>query len=334
MAIFPVLDSIVSPYALALFVQKKYKFSANTKCKILKTGINHSYLVSDNANNYVLRVYSYKWRTENEILEEIKLLNLLRENHISISYPLLDSAGNYIQKIDAPEGLRYAVLFTFAEGDKIRNLTEENCRKIGLLMAKFHKLSVNRTIDRIDYNAKTLTQLPYQYALEHFPENMEEMQFVKAAGEYVTLVFQQADTKRLRHGIVHLDMWYDNMNIDENSKITVFDFDFCGNGWLLLDIAYFIMQLFHTEPDKDKFKIKLQSFYNGYEEVTSISDEEKKLFPIAGLAIWIFYLGVQSRRFDNWSNFFLTKNYLKHFIGIVKSWLNYNEVAIEDTEII
>ncbi|MFL0067542.1 hypothetical protein V2605_02325 [Tenacibaculum maritimum] len=33
--------------------------------------------------------------------------------------------------------------------------------------------------------------------------------------------------------------------------------------------------------------------------------------PEAGLTIWFFYLGIQTKRFDNFSNFFLSENYLK-----------------------
>ena len=52
--------------------------------------------------------------------------------------------------------------------------------------------------------------------------------------------------------------------------------------------------------------------------------EELKLIPTAGQAIWLFYLGVQSQRFD-WSNIFLTENYLKMYIGRLKSWITYNQ---------
>lgn len=296
---------------------------------MLRTGINHTYLISDNGSKYVFRVYSYGWRSENEIQEELRFINLLKENNVSVSYPFPDTSGNFIQEIDAPEGVRYAVLFSFAYGHKVRNLTENNCHDIGLLMGRLHAVSVNQQLARVKYDAETLTKLPYQYAKEHFPESLEGMEFVKRAGEYISAVFQQADSGQLRHGVVHLDIWYDNMNIDKDSKITVFDFDFCGNGWLLLDIAYFMMQLFHTEPDKDKFKLKLDKFFKGYEANNKISNEERKLLPVAGLAVWIFYLGVQSRRFDNWSNIFLSENYLKHYIGMVKSWLDYNEIEIK-----
>ncbi|WP_159265191.1 hypothetical protein [Tenacibaculum maritimum] len=43
----------------------------------------------------------------------------------------------------------------------------------------------------------------------------------------------------------------------------------------------------------------------------SITHKEVTSFPEAGLTICFFYLGIQTKRFDNFSNFFLSENYLK-----------------------
>ena len=327
---FPVLDSILSPDHLAVFVKEKYGLGVNTACRVLRTGINHSYLIVDQEAKHVLRVYSYQWRTKKAIAEELRMLNLLKQNGVSVSYPIKDREGEFIQKIEAPEGLRYAVIFSYAKGDKVRNLSETQCNTIGNWMARMHQVSYHETVDRITYNAETLTQLPYQEAKARFPESMEEMQFVKKAGSYLTAAFCQLDSSELRTGAVHLDLWYDNMNIDAEEGLTVFDFDFCGNGWLLLDIAYCVMQLFHTEPERTRFEAKADAFFKGYEGITPISKAEKDLIPMAGVAIWIFYLGVQNQRFNNWSNIFLSPNYLKHYIGMIQSWMTYHELEMDE----
>ena len=330
MAYFPVIASTLSAAHLATFIQENYSFTSTPTCKLIRTGINHTYLVATAETKFVLRVYSYLWRTEIEITEELRFLNCLKENKINVSYPMRDKRGDYIQMLPAPEGIRYAVLFSFAAGKKIRNLSAETCTNIGLLMARMHRVTLNQKVERINYTAYTLTHLPYTYALAHFPEYLPEMQFLQNAKKSLTLLFDEVDIHTIRTGIVHLDMWYDNMNIQDEATITLFDFDFCGNGWLLLDIAYFVMQLLNTEPDKEIYKAKLQSFYNGYQEVTPISDEEKRLLPYAGLAIWIFYLGVQCQRFNNWSNIFLTENYLKHYISMVKNWMQFNDIEFSN----
>ena len=128
---FPVISSILSADHLGLFVQTRYGLTNNVSCKLLKTGINHSYLVWNKKSKFILRLYSLNWRSDLEISEEVRLLNLLSEINISVSYPIKDVDGNYIQHLEAPEGTRQAVLFSFAEGDKLLNFSEDPHFKVG-----------------------------------------------------------------------------------------------------------------------------------------------------------------------------------------------------------
>lgn len=329
MDIFPVTNSTISADYLGEFLQKQYHLSADIHCRLFRTGINDTYILSDQNQSYVFRIYSFQWRTKLEISEEIRLLNLLHAHQLSVSFPIKDQYQQYIQHIPAPEGDRFGVLFTYARGEKIRFITEATAYQIGVLMARIHKVTEHQSLQRMYYHAETLCQQAYQYARQHFAESNEEMRFVKQAGIVVSEQFKQASGENLRQGIIHLDIWYDNMSIQHESEITIFDFDFCGNGWLLHDIAYFGMQLFHIEADKSVYEAKLQAFYHGYESICPITENEKKLLPYSGLSIWIFYLGVQSQRFDNWSNVFLSENYLKRYIGMVKAYLNYHQIEID-----
>ena len=330
MQIFPVTNSTLSGPHLAQLLISAYGFSESTKCTIFRTGINDSYMVHDGEERYVLRVYSFGWRSEAEIREEIRLLNLLYHGNILVSRPIPLISGDYLQAITAPEGQRYAVLFSFVEGKKVRNLSENQCVRIGEIMGDMHALTVGKNIDRIRYDSHSLLEVPYQTTLKFFDESLEEMKFIKDMSEIVQQKFEEADGKQFRSGIVHMDMWYDNMSIAGENQISIFDFDFCGNGWLMFDITYFVMQLFHIESDKDIYKTKLEHFLEGYQKKQPVSDAEMKLIPYAGFAIWIFYLGVQASRFDNWSNVFFTENYLKHFIGLSKKWLEFHQIKTQD----
>jgi Ser/Thr protein kinase RdoA (MazF antagonist) len=147
---FPVTNSNLSATHIGLFLQEKYALSKDTKCQLIKAGINDTYLVIDNLDKFVFRVYSFNWRTKSEIGEEIKLLNQLKQNDISISYPLSDIENNYIQTLNAPEGGRFAVLFTFASGEKLHISSEETHFQIGQLMARLHKITNNQKLNRID----------------------------------------------------------------------------------------------------------------------------------------------------------------------------------------
>ncbi|QMW00809.1 phosphotransferase [Spirosoma foliorum] len=325
---FPVSSSILSKTHLAQFLQRQYNLGPDASCQLLKAGVNHSYLVTDGSTKAIFRLYSLDWRTEIQIGEEIRLLNLLQENGLPVSYPIADAAGTYIQKLDAPEGQRFGVLFSFAYGEKILNFSEEVHFQIGQIMARFHQLTQNMALERVTYTPDVLLIDPIEKLRPFLPVDTPEFQFMQSAQHYMLDEFSRIDYTKTRQGGVHLDIWFDNLNIASDGTVTIFDFDFCGNGLQALDIAYYILQIHSTETDLAEFEKKKESFLQGYESVTKISDEEKRLLPMLAESIYFFYIGVQCERFDNWSNTFLNEMYLKRFINLrVKRWLDFNKLG-------
>lgn len=324
MATFPVTASTLSEIELGNFIKEKYPFTDNSQCKLFRTGVNHTYFLSDTETKYVVRVYCHQWRTKSEIQEELELLNLLKTHNLSISFPIPDKEGNYIQEINAPEGIRYAVVFSFAEGEKMRFMSTETCSEIGSLMAKIHNVTANKKIERINYNTDVLLNKSYDYLKYYFSEDLDEMKYLKEIGIKISRNFKESHLSENQKGIVHLDIWYDNLSVNAENEITIFDFDNCGNGLLILDVAYFCKQLFFIESDKQIYESKVESFLNGYRKKRNLLDNELKLIPDAGASIFMFYLGVQAQRFD-WSNIFFTENYLKMFVGRIKNWMDYYE---------
>ena len=328
METFPVTNSTLSATQLGLFLQSKYNLGNNASCRLLKTGINDSYLLTNDADKYVFRVYSLNWRSEKEIEEEIRLLDLLKENGIPVSYPIADANGNYIQEFAAPEGKRYGVMFSFARGEKLLNFPTDVHYKIGRIMAEIHRLTIGFNLDRVTYSTDVILVDSFEHLKKFISADTDEMVFMASEQKYLLNELKQADVSRIRKGAVHLDIWFDNLSIDENAEVILFDFDFCGNGWLCYDIAYYILQINSTEKDEDECQLKTRAFLNGYESITKINDEEKRLLPALGVSLYFFYLGIQCQRFDNWSNTFLNEIYLKRFINLlVKKYFDKNNLG-------
>jgi Ser/Thr protein kinase RdoA (MazF antagonist) len=322
MTTFPVTASTLSQQELGEFIREKYQLHDNFNCRLFRTGVNHTYFISDSFTKYVVRVYCHQWRTKIEIEQELKLLQMLKKNDLSVSFPLPDREGNFIQEINAPEGLRHVVLFSFAEGEKMRFMTNETCAAIGTVMAKIHNLTADKKIQRTTYNPEILLNKAYSHLNLYFSDDLSEMEYLKQIGSTISKKFNESDWSEKQKGIVHLDIWYDNLAVNKDNEITVFDFDNCGNGLLILDVAYFCKQLFFIETDKNEYESKVESFLDGYLKERNLSEKELNLIPEAGASIFVFYLGVQAQRFD-WSNIFLTENYLKMFVGRIKNWLDY-----------
>lgn len=330
MAYFPVSSSILSGAHLSQYLQQHYDLSANTVCTIIRSGINDTYRVTDGQSKYVLRVYSLNWRTVEEIEEELRLLQSLQSGGLNVSYPVADKMNKLIHSLAAPEGERYAILFSFAEGDKIHSFSADIHYTVGKMMGNFHRLTHNQSIKRIQYAAVELLEKPLPLISAFLSPTTPEMKYMVALQQSLLNELKTADVTDLRNGIIHLDIWFDNLNISNDGEVTLFDFDFCGNGWQATDVAYYIMQLANTEKYIEAaYKPKTEQFIAGYESVTKLSNEEKRLLPYLGLSLYCFYLGVQCRRYDNWSNSFLNADYLKRFInGLVKRYAEMNGIKI------
>ncbi|MFK7774288.1 MAG: phosphotransferase [Saprospiraceae bacterium] len=320
---FPVTNAIIDPLPLGGFLKSHYSLGKNATCQLIKTWVNDTYLVVDNSDQYIFRIYRLNWRTKKEIEEELKWIILLKEKNISVSFPILDQAKNYIQTIDAPEGKRFGALFSFAEGDKNLNLSPELHFKIGKMMAQIHQVSENLPLERTTYTSQVLLFDSLKKIEKFLAPNSSEFDFLKNTQQQLSSFFAEKSIEKIRSGAVHLDLWADNLNIDDNDNITLFDFDFCGNGFLALDIAFHVTMLFIFEPDQEKMKEKLQEFYLGYESVLVISEEERKAIPAFGTALLFFYLGFQCERF---STIFVNKIYVKGFINSrIKRWVEFNQ---------
>lgn len=257
---FPITTSTLAADALGIFLKKNYLLGDQLECKLYRTGVNHTYFLDDASSKYAVRVYCYKWRTKEEIEAELSLLLLLKQNNLSISFPIADKNGNFIQEINAPEGIRYVVLFSFAKGEKVRFMTDETCFTIGSLMAKIHQVTERKEINRITYDLDVLLTKSYQNLKPFFREDLKAMQLIMEMSSTISKPFQTTTFSAKQKGIVHLDIWYDNLSVNKANEITIFDFDNCGNGALVLDVGYFCKQLFFIETDKVVYESKVASF--------------------------------------------------------------------------
>jgi Ser/Thr protein kinase RdoA (MazF antagonist) len=324
---FPVSNSTLSSEHLAVFLAKEYNLELPVHCKLLKTGISHTYLLSTPTEKFIFRIYSLNWRTKTEILEEIRLINHLWKNDIPVSYPIADPSGNYIKEFNAPEGIRLGVMFSHAKGAKALNYSAGIHFKVGETMAKIHQLTHDFTLNRTTYTSDILLSESYEYLKSFLNPEQEEMIYMGEIKNVLENSLQNINTSKVRFGAVHSDIWFDNMHITDKEDINIFDFDFCGNGLLCQDLGYYIAQLYNLEKDENQFNSKLKSFLEGYESITKISEEERQIIPYMGTAVYFFFLGVQCQRYDNWSNVFLNEIYLSRFINlIVKKWCDYNKI--------
>lgn len=326
---FPTINSTLSPTDLGKLIQEKYNLSDKTQCSIFRIAMNHLYIIEDGQTKYVFRVYTHNWRTKVEVEEELHLLTHLKENNTQVAYPIADKEGTQIQEIEAPEGERFGVLFSYAKGIKAAKFSAQTSFLIGQALAKVHQSSENFKLSRISYNTQNLLDNSILRTKKFFSKTNSETEFLEKMSAFLKLKMNEIDNQKMRYGSVHLDVWFDNLHIDNEKDVTFFDFDFCGNGYLCLDISYYLFQLLATNLNEEEYLLKAESFIEGYQTITKISDEEKKFIPFACLAIMNYYISIQCDRFDYWTNIFVNEDHLKRMVGNLKRWIAYNKIEIE-----
>ena len=137
---FPAIYSTLCPVALSSLISAKYKVG-DVQSKFLVRGVGDTYLVESPESRFILRVYRSSHRSLPQIEEEAALLLALKKAGIRVSYPIPDISGAVIQELEAAEGVRHAILFSFAPGNSVRVLNENQLRSFGNEMARFHNVS-------------------------------------------------------------------------------------------------------------------------------------------------------------------------------------------------
>ncbi len=100
-----VIHSIVSGDALIETVLNNYPIGKFRSCRLYKRGLNDTYLVETEKERYT-------WRTKEEIDFELELLTFLHEQQQPVAYSLKREDDSFTTEIAAPEGKRYAAVFS------------------------------------------------------------------------------------------------------------------------------------------------------------------------------------------------------------------------------
>lgn len=274
---FPVEYSTLSSDALLELVLNNYPVAKGAHITFLKRGFNDTYSINHATGvKYILRVYKYNWRSFESIQTELALLKYLKENGVPVSYPIADHQSDLIQTIHAPEGIRYAVLFSFAPGVQVKKLNAEQAYLLGAQTGKMHLLTQNKSIGVTAHNYDIRPQFEttlktLKPILTHYVQQYEYL--VHLQTEFLTK-FKSIDKTQVATGICHGDLQAENFHVSSKNEFTFFDFDFFGTGALIYDIGVFIWY-----DHKNKPKEIVDAFLKGYQTERKLTETELQLLP-------------------------------------------------------
>lgn len=316
---FPIEYSSLSTHALLELVCQKHSFPHSTSITFLKRGFNDTYLIQNGKDKYILRVYKHNWRSLESIESELKFLTHLKEGGISVSFPIPDNQKQFIQSIEAPEGIRYAVLFSYAEGEQVRKLSTEQAELLGIQTGKIHLLSENKNFGTPAHNydidhqfEKTLGTL--KPILVDYPNEYNYLVQLKG---YFTELLTDIDKTQLATGVCHGDLQAENFHINSENQFTFFDFDFFGDGYLIYDIGVFMWY-----DHKNKPKEIVDAFLKGYQTQRKLSDTEIQLLPYFSTLRALFQMTLYCQISDGKQLPLWPAQQVADFIKKVEKWMS------------
>ena len=318
MAQFPVHYSSLDTKALLLLVVEEYELNSKSSIAFIKRGFNDTYLITEtNGKKFILRVYNHFWRNIKSIEAELELLLKLNSRGVNVSIPIGNKQNKFYITIDAPEGVRFAVLFGYAEGKQIRKLSNEQSYLLGKETGKLH-LITNGLV-----NANTAQNYDIEFQLNKtlrlltpiLIDFKEELHYLNELKYDFITTFNEINKNELTFGICHGDIQAENIHFMESNKITFFDFDFFGQGYLAYDIGVFIWY-----DHKNKTKEIVASFINGYETQRKLSLTEKKLLPYFSTLRALFQMTLYCELNDGYNLPQWQPQQIADFVYKIKKW--------------
>jgi Ser/Thr protein kinase RdoA (MazF antagonist) len=232
-----------------------------------------------------------------------------------------DKNGKTIQRIDAPEGMRYAVLFSHAEGSSpLPRMTVQQALITGREISLLHHLTEKKRLGNnrchLDITALLFTSF---HAIRPFlEESGEDVSLLDKIVTKLAVKFERVSLSDLSFGICHGDLHPSNYHIAPGSVVTLFDFDACCCSWFVMDIAAFCYAT--TQIYRNAAKLN-EAFVKGYQETRTLNRAELSLIPYFGAVHRIWVLATQCSNFEVFSHFVRT-NMKRNIIRDLKSYVD------------
>ena len=259
-----------------------YPHCHGAKVKLICRSENATLRVSTRHGCYALRIHRAEYHGLQDIESELLWLDALREADICVPQAVYDCMDERIQILSLGDGTqRLAVLFHWIEGDMPTTEVDPVAfRQLGRITAQLHRHSRQWQkpggFKRIIWNHHTMVSADSHWGdwrdapgLSKEAQPIIEQAIAQIASQMADFG-QQAD----RYGLIHADLRLTNL-LMHKGQTRVIDFDDCGMGWYLHDLAAAISFVEHHPGAPDW----VENWLTGYEQVAHLSDQELAIVP-------------------------------------------------------
>ncbi len=227
---------------IAAEIAERYPYKGKLEGRLLYRGFNDVYTLRDDDGRRALRVWRANARSLGQVMQELDFLEFLRGQGVPVSTPIptLKNERHFI--LEAGEGQRPAVLYTWAPGRKFGDLLDVSmAEKIGAKFAEMHLVSKGyRPADAFVIDPAAMITDNLGVMLEWCEDRPEDIRDYTLLTERMPARIREMGAADLPRGMCHQDMHPANVHVTEDGGITFIDFDGCSEGYWLHDVQNFV----------------------------------------------------------------------------------------------
>ena len=282
---------------------KNFSIGTLKNFKGISSGVtNTNYFLETDTTKLILTIF------EENKLEELPfyldLMRFLASKNFPCPLPVINNNNEYLTLIkDKP-----AVLVSFLLGAEKESITEDDCCSVGEALAKLHTSAK-------DFSGKKKNSRNIDWISTKFNELKKRL-----SSSDQTIIEQEIDyqknclTDGLPSGIIHGDLFRDNVFFHQEKLSAFIDFYYACNDHLILDIAITIND-WCSNSDGSLKKEKFDLFLNGYQSIRMLQSSELKYLNnalrLAALRFWLSRLDAYYNILESESVSIKDPNYFK-----------------------
>jgi Ser/Thr protein kinase RdoA (MazF antagonist) len=264
---------------------KRYDFGEPAVATLHTLSENATYLVSnpETARKLgVLRVGRPGYHTLAEYESEIAWLRQINDyTPLAVANPITARDESYIQHVEGTDGEVFTCIVTeFLEGEAPDEEDTEHVvdqfKLLGEVTAYLHRQTYiwNKTKDlsrwHWDFDNVIGATAKWGRWQDFSGITSEETSQLARCAAIIKHRLERYGRSPENYGLIHADLRQANILIDSESKIKVIDFDDCGFGWHVQDLASAISFIEHKEVVPDL----INAWLEGYKKIMPFTDTD------------------------------------------------------------
>ena len=235
---------------------------------------NTNYYIETKDKKYILTIYEKRVKEEDLPFFSNLMSQLHRSDFLS-PVPIFNNKKKAITNYKSKK----MMITSFLDGKAKEILNPENCKSIGQEAAKLHKITKTFKIKRKnDLSVKSWRKI---FDTVKDKCNQIHKDLPKLIEQNLSDV-EKNWPNDLPKGIIHADLFSDNIFFKNEVLSGIIDFYFSCNDFFAFEIAICFNALcFDGKKDNLSFNVtKAKNFINGYNSIRPITDEEKKYIKV------------------------------------------------------